>query len=200
MKKFEWIFFDLDGTLANSLDVMYDVYEEFLKNFNIEGNYKEFHQLMGPSIDEIVVILKKKYNLKLPPSDLTIQYNHIIGQVYPKKVRPMKGSSLLLKKLFLKNYKLALVTSASREIAKQFLKQNNWMKYFSIVVSGDDVNFAKPNPSIYQLCLSLSGANKNQILVVEDSENGSKSARKAGLNCILVDGKKITLNSILTIC
>jgi len=200
MKKFEWIFFDLDGTLADSLDVMYNVYIEFLKYYDIEGNQYEFKELIGPSINQIVIFLKKKYNLKTSKTELIQKYQSIIKKLYYNKVQPTKGSSLLLKKLFLKNYNLALVTSSPREIAENFLIQNNWMKYFSIIVSGDDVKFAKPHPAIYKLCISMTGADRKKVLVFEDSKNGLESAKNAGLKCIMLDGKKMNLNSILEIC
>jgi len=62
MNKFDWIFFDLDGTLADSIKIMNDVYFKFLAHFNLKGNIDEFNQLNGPSLNEIIILhcLKNK--------------------------------------------------------------------------------------------------------------------------------------------
>jgi len=78
MNKFEWIFFDLDGTLADSLEIMYDIYIEFLKDYGIKGTAKEFQKLNGPSLKEIIIFLKKKYELKPTIKELLEKYQKMI--------------------------------------------------------------------------------------------------------------------------
>ena len=46
---------------------------------------------------------------------------------------------------------------------------------------------SKPHSDIYKLCLKRSNASKNQVLVIEDSKNGYKSAISAGLKCVIVN-------------
>lgn len=195
LNKIEWIFFDMDGTLADSLDHMYRVYVNFLKSHGIDGNEEEFKKLNGPSIKEIVYYLKKKYCLKDKVTDLVKEYESKVLNAYKKKVESVKGSTSLLN-ILKKDYKLALVTSSNRMISETFIKKNKWEKYFSTIVCGDEINDSKPKPAIYKLCLCRANANKDNVLVIEDSENGVKSAVAAGLRCIRVDKKVNTLEKI----
>ena len=78
MNKFDWIFFDLDGTLVDSIDIMYNIYRSFLKDFKIIGTKTEFNNLNGPSLKEIVIYLKKKYNFNSSVDELLIKYQNMI--------------------------------------------------------------------------------------------------------------------------
>ena len=48
---------------------------------------------------------------------------------------------------------------------------------------------SKPDPEIYNLALTEAKCVRNKILVLEDSKNGYMSAKKAGLDCVLINNK-----------
>jgi len=196
MNKIDWIFFDLDGTLVDSIDTMYKIYSDFLKYYEINGTKDEFEKLNGPSLNEIVIYLKKKYRLTNEIDELLNKYQEMIEKSYIY-VKPFKESTSILKNLKEKHYKLALVSSATNKIVQRIIKRYNWSEYFSVVITGDDIKISKPFPEIYNLCVARSNANAKKILVIEDSKNGYESAIKAGLECILLN-KDINLKSIMT--
>lgn len=195
MNKITWIFFDLDGTLIDSLSTLYNVYISFLKDYGVKGNRKEFEKLNGPKLDEIVTILKNKYNLNGTKKNLLKNYHQKASLAY-KKIQPNKHVNKLLKRLNNHNYKLALVTSSPKNLANLVLENCKWKKYFRQYTYGDEVTHSKPHPDIYKLCLKKTKAKKREILVVEDSNNGYKSATNAGLKCILLN-KKQDLNQLI---
>ena len=199
MSKFEWVFFDLDGTLANSLSVMYQVYDEFLQDYGYHGNKEEFNRLNGPTLFEIIKYLKTKYNLKESIENLRKKYQKKIEQSYIEKVKPADGSENLLKVLKDKGLNLALVTSSTKKISENFLLEHDWKKYFSIIVYGDEILKSKPESDIYNLCLIRTNANKRKVLVVEDSKNGYQSAINAGLQCINISDGKNDLTDLVSI-
>jgi len=189
MKTYEWVFFDFDGTLADSIDILYDVYVKFLKEFGIDGNKNEFEILDGPSLNEIILILKNKYNLSKSVSELLRIYERKLELAYENSIILIPERYELL--CFLKNndYNLALVTSLSQKIVLSFLSKNNLKHFFNMIICGDDVKNSKPNPEIYNLCFSKTKSNKNKILVLEDSKNGYESAIAAGLHCEIIKNK-----------
>ncbi len=177
-KQTNWIFFDLDGTLLDNFDTLYEAYIDFLSEFNIKSNRKEFNKLNGPSIPEIVCILKDKYKLNGDENNLIQIYLNQIDNVYKNNIKPVANANYILEKLS-KNYKLALVTSSSHKIAFELIKQQGWGKYFQDYVFGDEVKYSKPNPQIYELALKRTAAVPDEAIVVEDSINGIKSAKQA---------------------
>lgn len=186
MKKFEWITLDLDGTIIDSTNELYQIYRTFLKEFKFRGTRSEFNKLNGPKIEDVISILKRKYNIKVKKSDLLHTYNKKIQFAYKNKITLKKNARNLLEYLEKKQYKIGLVTSSSRKNTNLVLKKNKIFKYFSLIICGDDVKIAKPHPDIYKLFLRKINSDKKKVIAIEDSKNGFESAKKAGLECLKI--------------
>lgn len=180
-KRFQWIFFDFDGTLVDSVPAMYRIYLEFLKKFDRIGTKKEFLELNGPALPEIVSILKKRHGLQENESSLIALYKKAIARDYEPYLEPVDGAEEILETLQGNGYDLALVTSAYRDMATQFIKKRHWENYFKHCIFGDEVAYSKPNPSIYFLALEKTNTTTEAAAAVEDSPNGIISAKGAGI-------------------
>ena len=132
MKRFEWIVFDLDGTIIDSTNELYKIYKLFLKEFGFNGSKTEFNRLNGPKLEEIISILKSKYNIKEKKIDLLNNYNKKIQFGYKNKILPKKSSKKLLEFLARNQYKIGLVTSSSRKNTSLMTKI---ILYFLIIES-----------------------------------------------------------------
>ena len=94
MKRFEWIVFDLDGTIIDSTNELYKIYKLFLKEFGFNGSKTEFNRLNGPKLEEIIsqidsleannddaeiTVRRQLFNLEkdLPPVDVMFLYDVI---------------------------------------------------------------------------------------------------------------------------
>ena len=187
MKKIEWVALDLDGTIIDSTDHLYNVYKAFLKEFNCRGSRKEFEKLNGPKLVEIISILKKRYNINEKKSNLIKNYNNKINFAYKNKIYPKKNTKKILTFLKQNQYKIGLVTSSNKKNTDLILKKNDLFKYFSIIVYGDDVSRAKPYPDIYKTFLKKINSYGRNVLAVEDSQNGYNSAKNAGIDCLKIN-------------
>jgi len=177
----KWIFFDLDGVLADSLSVLEKAYNNFLGRFDIKSSEQEFVNLNGPSLKEIVGLLKARYGLPGKEADLFEFYKKNILLLYQVSVKPMLKAENVLKTLFLNGYKMLLVTSSFQEAVEGFIKKQQWQKYFQGYVFGEEVKRSKPAPDIYQLALQKAKIAPFLAVAVEDSVNGVKSAKQAGI-------------------
>ncbi|MCU0425052.1 MAG: HAD family hydrolase [Candidatus Kapabacteria bacterium] len=178
------IFFDLDGTLADNLAAMYQIYANFLAEFSLQATKEEFDSLNGPSLREIVSILKKKYALEPSEEELYRMYEDKLADGYKTLIPPMPHAQEILQFCHTHGAVLALVTSAPQPLATSFLQRVQWMKYFSAFVFGNEVKQSKPNPEIYRLALEKVGSPKQHLVAVEDSPSGVKAASAAGLYTI----------------
>lgn len=185
LHKIKWVLIDLDGTIANSLEELYKVYLEFLKNFNQKGTRKEFESLNGPNLKEMINILKKNHELKESNSVLFKEYFELLRLSYKDKIKPFSESIKLLDYLLKNKINIALVTSSNYEFTKEFLEKYNLTKYFDEIITGETLKNSKPNPEIYELSIKRINANKEDVIVIEDSPNGVSSASKAGLRYII---------------
>jgi HAD superfamily hydrolase (TIGR01509 family) len=182
----KWIFFDLDGTLIQSTEALFHVYLEFLYERGHAGNKDEFDRLNGPSLDEIVALLRNQYSLSESNSELRKAYLGKIQTAYERLALPNHVTQSL-RRIIAHGYKIGLVTSASKGVAEPLVKKIG-EDLFSIVVYGDALRHAKPDPEIYDLAYKQSNARKDAIVVFEDSLNGYLSATRAGLRCVMIHG------------
>ena len=53
-----------------------------------------------------------------------------------------------------------------------------------MIMSGDDVKYSKPNPEIFLKVAEWYALPPTQFTVIEDSTNGVKAAKSAGMHCI----------------
>jgi len=176
------ILFDMDGTLADSLPVMRDIYRQFLESHGAQGSEAEFQHMNGFALPQIVAHLKQAHALVPPPDALHHGYCGMMDQRLHLGVPLMPGARELLALLHGQGYTLRLVTSAGRAQAEAFLESNAIRSYFDAVISGQDVPRSKPDPDIY--LLASADLEKDRTVAVEDSINGVLSARGAGLRVV----------------
>jgi HAD superfamily hydrolase (TIGR01509 family) len=89
---------------------------------------------------------------------------------------------------------LAVASGALRDEIETILKTAELLKYFSAIVSAEDVSQGKPEPEIFLKALAaLNGQGQNgeairagECLVIEDSKEGIRGARRAGMKCLAV--------------
>jgi len=87
---------------------------------------------------------------------------------------------------------LAVASGALRNEIETILTTANLIHHFKAVVSAEDVERGKPEPDIFLKALAaLNAHNGNTIqtsecVVIEDSKEGIKGARRAGMKCLAV--------------
>ena len=83
------LFLDLDGTLADSVTALKNVYHSFLASFGANGDEVEFQRLNGPPLGEIIERLRMAHKLPGTPADLLQKYSAMVSQAQ-QSVRPVK--------------------------------------------------------------------------------------------------------------
>lgn len=91
-----------------------------------------------------------------------------------------KGAADFLKWLQDNRVPVCLATSTGRDLASHKLEAAGLAPYLPLRVCGDEVARSKPDPEIYREAARRLGLPPEQLLAVEDSENGLRSALSAG--------------------
>ena len=97
-----------------------------------------------------------------------------------------KGAVELLSWLKEQNALLALASSTKRSLVIQELTDAGLLDYFSVITGGDQITKSKPDPEIYEKAGAALGADPGKTLVLEDSQNGLRSALNAGMLPIMI--------------
>jgi beta-phosphoglucomutase len=91
-------------------------------------------------------------------------------------------------------FPLAVASGALRQEIETILSTAGLLKHFAVIISAEDVNHGKPEPEIFFKALASLNAhceNSHPIaaadcLVIEDSKEGIRGARRAGMKCLAV--------------
>ena len=196
MTNLEGVYWDLDGTIANTeLEAHLPAFNFAFKDFNLNWNwdistYIDLLKINGGK-NRIFHYSKLKNNL-LSNDVLTKiherkQY-HYINFVKKNNVISLKrGVYRLIKELYKNKVRQFIVTSSSKKqanlISNQLFKEFN---PFEFIISSDDVQFHKPNPFPYLKAMKLSGIKYNKSVVFEDSSQGLRASLAAKLPTIYV--------------
>lgn len=168
---------DFDGVIVDSLAALYNVYNQFLNTYGFHGTPEEFDHLNGPSLQEIMVYLKGKYQLEDTPEELLVAYHKRLSNIYTQAPL-MNGVRLLMKSLCELGIPLIIGSSSMRVEIEQVLERLDLRTYVEHIVSGDDVEYSKPNPAIYHKAMAFYPDAVHYI--VEDSDHGMEAAWRAG--------------------
>lgn len=106
---------------------------------------------------------------------------------------PISGSHRMLGTLSPHHW--AIVTSGSRKLASHRLNHVN-LPIPKIFVTADDVVNGKPHPEAYQTACGQLGLGPEECLVFEDSPNGIKAAKAAGMKVIAVTHAKAAVHDV----
>lgn len=196
----KYILIDFDGTLVDTVPLLFDNYIQFLKKYNRDSTLEEFQSLMGPAIEEFIPLLKTRHGLSEKEEDLILAYTADLAEKYRQEAKLIEGSQEFL--IFVKSlgFKLALVTSSSYSLIKSCLEELKLEKYFDHLVTGEKVKKTKPDPEIYLLALKMFAAKPEQAISIEDSYNGILASIKANIPTIALKNKhllQIPPNAIL---
>ena len=99
-------------------------------------------------------------------------------------VDPVPHVKEVLDRFKLEGKHLSLASSSGRKLIEIFTEQVGIKHYFEVIMSGDDVKYSKPNPEIFLKVAEWYDLPPTQFTVIEDSTNGVKAAKSAGMHCI----------------
>jgi len=184
MKSVKALFFDMDGTLADSLPVAYEVYSDFAKKMGLEPSFEEFVHLGGMSQQEAASYLCKKADAKLDTQSVLKGYMTGFVEKYKTHIQLYTGAKEALEGAKALGYRLSLVTAASKDMAHAFLEKQDLFHFFEDIITPEGLPKSKPDPAIYKKALTLAGLDSHEAMAFEDSKVGMLSAKGAGLRTI----------------
>ncbi len=81
---------------------------------------------------------------------------------------------------------IALASSSDQNWVMRNLSRLNLAEHFHSIRTSNDVEKVKPDPELYQLTLITMGVKPHRAVAFEDSPNGIKAAKAAGIFTVAV--------------
>lgn len=184
------IFFDLDGTLVNSLTEITASLNKMRQHFKLTlvdnkrvakviGSgllntikslfYNNDTETMVENINQVLKLTKNFYAKNLGNSTY----------VYP-------GVIETLTQLKMKGINLAIVTNAEEEHAIKLLSKLNLLSFFQLIVGGNTTSSYKPSPLPLEYAMKKLRASKDNSVMVGDSKNDYLCAKAVNILCVFI--------------
>jgi HAD superfamily hydrolase (TIGR01509 family) len=180
------VIFDMDGVIVDTeLVHRYAYYKQF-GELNIEVPEEMYTSFTGLSTRNTFQKLKENFQLEHEVEDLILRKRSIFNDAFDSKedLALLEGVENLIKDFHKNGMQLIVASSASKVTIDRVFRRFDLHQYFSHIVSGEDFPKSKPHPAIFLHAASLSIAPKDNCIVIEDSTNGVKAAKAAGIFCV----------------
>ena len=182
------ILFDLDGVLFDSEYYQWQGWVEPLRKYGIELTKEMYFNYAGKNGKQIDQELIRDFKLNLNEGELLAQKTLLLEKWFNEKSLPLMPFAKEAVEFFVNNpkFKLGLCSGGDKEEIMVKLEKNDFVKYFSVIVGGDDVSNSKPAPDIYIAGAEKLGLLPEECLAIEDTQYGLQAAKSAGLSCFAV--------------
>ncbi|MED1725487.1 HAD-IA family hydrolase [Brevibacillus parabrevis] len=182
------ILFDFDGTVADTLPLIFTAFRSTFQRF-LQEHYsdEQIVAMFGPTETGIL-------QNKLPAHEHEAALDHFF-HVYTLEHAQVQNPPQLAKmldQLHSAGIQMGVVTGKGRRSADISLREWGLEKYFSVVITGDEVTEPKPHPEGIFTALKQLGATAENAIFVGDSDADIIAGRAAGLTTVGVDWLLVT--------
>jgi len=176
----------MDGVIVDTEPVHHYAYEQHFRQLNIDVSPEMYASFTGNSTRNIFERLKEQFGLADDVQALVETKRNLFNDAFDNKedLYLLDGVEELIKELHNNGMQLVLASSSATVTINRIFKRFGLHKYFSHIVSGEDFPKSKPHPAIFLHAAMLSGTPVENCIVIEDSTNGIKAAKAAGIYCI----------------
>lgn len=177
------IFFDLDGTLVNTDPLHFQIWQEMLKDYQLEIDETFYKKHISGRTNELIIqdILP---SLSLEKAEEFAEEKEARFRELAKSLHPLAGLTDILDWTNKLSLKKAVVTNAPAKNAQFMLSVLGLTDTFDTVVLASDAVAGKPDPAPYQLALQRLELNPENVVTFEDSPSGIRSSVAAGIRTI----------------
>ena len=196
---FKAVIFDFDGVIVDSEVIFVKAMENYMRELGIQAEPGSAVQFTGIPPQSVVPVLKEMTDGRYTDQELwdgivDMFQNHVRGVLG----KPMPGVQEFFDTLKERGIYTALGTSRARFSVQEYIESVGLRMDFDTIVTSEDVSRGKPFPDTFleaARILSQYGVGKDDIIVIEDSENGIKAAKAAGMYTVAFKGSQVQQNT-----
>lgn len=185
--KYKAVIFDMDGVIFDSERLVLEGWQEIAAKYGIEGSEEVLPRCLGVNAQATREIFREYYGQDFPYDTYKKEASALFHSRYGNGKLPLKpGVKELLSYLKEKGYLVGLASSTRQAIVEQEIRDAGLMPYFDNLVCGDMLKRSKPEPDIYLKACENLDVEPRMAVAVEDSYNGIRSAKRAGMVPVMV--------------
>ena len=179
------VVFDLDGVIVDSEQVWDDVRVQLVRDAGLPFPPEATRAMMGMSSPEWSRYLVEQLGLPGTPEQAN---DAVVGRMIERYAEgpPFIPGALDAVRRIGERWPLAIASSSNRELIDLVLDAAKLHSLVRVAVSSEEVGRGKPAPDVYLETTRRLGVEPARVAAVEDSHNGIRSAKAAGLRVIAI--------------
>ena len=181
----EAVIFDLDGVLLDSEQVWDEAREQLAKERGGRWHENAQRDMMGMSSVEWSRYMHDVIGLPEPPEEISREVVERMAKLYREHLPVVPGAREAVERLAAR-WPLGLASSSNRELIDLALELLGVKHRFKATVSSEEVTRGKPAPDVYLEAARRLGVDPTHAAAIEDSENGIRAAKAAGIRVIAI--------------
>jgi HAD superfamily hydrolase (TIGR01509 family) len=174
------VVFDLDGVLLDSEQRWNEAKEELVRETGGRWRDEAPTVMMGMSSPEWAAYLHDELGVPMDAGEISRDVVRRMEEGYRRALPLLPGAEEAVRALAAR-WPLGLASSSNREIIDLVLELARFGDAFAVTVSSEEVARGKPQPDVYLAAASGLGVDPATCVAVEDSANGLRAARAAGM-------------------
>jgi len=178
--------FDFDYTLADATNGIVESVNHALSKMNFSlPSREEIRRTIGMSLSESFTYLTKNKEPELQAMYIRL-FKEKADEVMTQNTQLFQDTVHVLSCLKSKDINTGIVTTKYRYRIVDVLQKHQITHLIDIIVGGDDVKNAKPDPEALLKAIELLGASKDDVLYIGDSMIDARTANNANVDFIAV--------------
>ncbi len=190
--------FDLDGVIVDTAKYHYLAWKKLADELGIEFTEEDNELFKGVSRRRCLEILLEMGSLKVTPE----QFDRWLvekNEDYLEYIEKMNASEILpdVPKVlnYLKEHHIPMALGSASKNARPILEKVNLLRYFDVIVDGNHVTKAKPDPEVFLMAARQMGIAPEHCVVFEDALAGIEAANSAGMTSIGIGDREVLLDA-----
>ncbi|MDQ6882925.1 MAG: HAD family hydrolase [Candidatus Dormibacteraeota bacterium] len=181
------VIFDFDGVIVETEQPLFRVWQRIYRERGAELPTEQWLSIIGTAgaLFDPIVDLGRRSGRELNREEMeALERAYYREAVATQQLLP--GVRRYLDEAWRLDLKTAIASSSRRPWIDEHLERMGIRSRFDVIVCRDDVTRVKPDPELYLKVLRRLGLAADEAIAIEDSSNGLRAAKGAGLYCVAV--------------
>lgn len=181
--------FDMDGLILNTEDLYELVCGILMQRRGKTYREEVRNQMIGlPAIKAFGVLIEAE-GLSESWQELQQETDDVFETILDTHLGTMPGVDDIFREIDSLGLPRCVATSSTQSFARRVLGQTGILDQIDFLITAEDVRQGKPNPDIYIAAAQRLGIDVTTMLVLEDSQTGTKAGVDSGAYVISVPNK-----------
>lgn len=190
INQYDGLIFDMDGTVIDTMPSHAKAWEMVGQHFGYPFNGNLLYEMGGAPVKTIALEMMKRHAMPLDQLNNVIELKREYGKELIMKHAALLPAANVVRSFYSKK-PLALGTGSHRAMTEILLDKFDFEKYFSAIVTAEDIQNHKPAPDTFLHCAELIKVKPQRCLVFEDGDLGIQAGLRAGMDVFDVRVNKL---------